>query len=82
MDRQILHKTWELKLGYSFSHFFLSLFLSFRTKFITYNAAGYDALDIEACDTRGILVSNTPSAVDAVSFLPYVFFFLKDKKKV
>ncbi|KAI7853496.1 2-hydroxyacid dehydrogenase [Circinella umbellata] len=38
-----------------------------KTKFITFHAAGYDGLDLEACDARGIRVSNTPSAVDAAT---------------
>ncbi|KAI9264400.1 D-isomer specific 2-hydroxyacid dehydrogenase [Phascolomyces articulosus] len=38
-----------------------------KTKFIAFHAAGYDGLDIEACNARGIRVSNTPSAVDAAT---------------
>ncbi|KAI9479548.1 D-isomer specific 2-hydroxyacid dehydrogenase [Zychaea mexicana] len=36
-------------------------------KLITYHAAGYDGLDVEACTARGIRVSNTPTAVDAAT---------------
>ncbi|ORY26044.1 2-hydroxyacid dehydrogenase [Naematelia encephala] len=33
-------------------------------KFICHNGAGYDQIDIDACTSRGIQVSNVPSAVD------------------
>ncbi|KAG8903654.1 hypothetical protein FRB99_002892 [Tulasnella sp. 403] len=33
-------------------------------KWIAHNGAGYDQIDFEACKKRGILVSNTPGAVD------------------
>ncbi|ORY97712.1 D-isomer specific 2-hydroxyacid dehydrogenase [Syncephalastrum racemosum] len=36
-------------------------------KFLCYNAAGYDFLDVNACAARGIYVSHTPSAVDAAT---------------
>ncbi|KAK1969659.1 D-isomer specific 2-hydroxyacid dehydrogenase [Colletotrichum sublineola] len=32
--------------------------------FICHNGAGYDQIDVKACTARGILVSNTPTAVD------------------
>lgn len=32
-------------------------------KVIGHNGAGYDQIDVEACTKRGILVSNTPTAV-------------------
>lgn len=32
-------------------------------KVIGHNGAGYDQIDIKACTSRGILVSNTPTAV-------------------
>ncbi|CDS03194.1 hypothetical protein LRAMOSA00596 [Lichtheimia ramosa] len=35
-----------------------------KLKYISWNAAGYDPVDIDACTARGIFVSNTPSAVD------------------
>jgi lactate dehydrogenase-like 2-hydroxyacid dehydrogenase len=38
-------------------------------KFICSNAAGYDAIDIHAAAKRGIYVSNTPGAVDSVSYI-------------
>ncbi|KAM7207135.1 hypothetical protein V8F20_002401, partial [Naviculisporaceae sp. PSN 640] len=33
-------------------------------RFLCHNGAGYDQIDIPACTARGILVSNTPTAVD------------------
>lgn len=33
-------------------------------KWIAHNGAGYDQIDVHACKTRGIIVSNTPGAVD------------------
>ncbi|KHO00619.1 glyoxylate reductase [Metarhizium album ARSEF 1941] len=33
-------------------------------KFICHNGAGYDQVDIQACTSRSIRVSNTPTAVD------------------
>ncbi|KDQ20001.1 hypothetical protein BOTBODRAFT_125531 [Botryobasidium botryosum FD-172 SS1] len=33
-------------------------------KWIAHNGAGYDQIDIAACKARGIIVSNTPGAVD------------------
>ncbi|KAI8146007.1 D-isomer specific 2-hydroxyacid dehydrogenase [Fennellomyces sp. T-0311] len=36
-------------------------------KFLCYNAAGYDGVDIDSCTARGIRVSNTPAAVDAAT---------------
>jgi lactate dehydrogenase-like 2-hydroxyacid dehydrogenase len=33
-------------------------------KFIAHNGAGYDQVDVNACTEHGILVSNTPTAVD------------------
>lgn len=38
----------------------------FRLKYLSWNAAGYDPVDIDACTARGIFVSHTPSAVDNV----------------
>ncbi|OAD73802.1 hypothetical protein PHYBLDRAFT_181365 [Phycomyces blakesleeanus NRRL 1555(-)] len=36
-------------------------------KFITFCAAGYDSIDVTACTARNIMVSNTPTAVDAAT---------------
>ncbi|TBU23809.1 D-isomer specific 2-hydroxyacid dehydrogenase [Dichomitus squalens] len=33
-------------------------------KWIAHNGAGYDQIDVHACKERGIIVSNTPGAVD------------------
>ncbi|ETW74903.1 hypothetical protein HETIRDRAFT_482706 [Heterobasidion irregulare TC 32-1] len=33
-------------------------------KWIAHNGAGYDQIDVVACKARGIIVSNTPGAVD------------------
>ncbi|KAI5819665.1 D-isomer specific 2-hydroxyacid dehydrogenase [Pyronema omphalodes] len=33
-------------------------------RFLCHNGAGYDQIDISACTSRGILVSNVPTAVD------------------
>lgn len=33
-------------------------------RFLCHSGAGYDQIDIPACTSRGILVSNTPTAVD------------------
>ncbi|KAF8306720.1 hypothetical protein DL93DRAFT_2088548 [Clavulina sp. PMI_390] len=33
-------------------------------KWIAHNGAGYDQVDVHACKARGILVTNTPGAVD------------------
>ncbi|KIK69048.1 hypothetical protein GYMLUDRAFT_213990 [Collybiopsis luxurians FD-317 M1] len=33
-------------------------------KWIAHNGAGYDQIDVQACKARGIIVSNTPGAVD------------------
>ncbi|KAI9318503.1 hydroxyacid dehydrogenase [Dichotomocladium elegans] len=36
-------------------------------KYLHYNAAGYDFVDVDACTARGIYISNTPGAVDAAT---------------
>jgi len=33
-------------------------------KWIAHNGAGYDQIDVQACKTKGVKVSNTPGAVD------------------
>ncbi|ODV91545.1 hypothetical protein CANCADRAFT_72592 [Tortispora caseinolytica NRRL Y-17796] len=33
-------------------------------KFIAHHGAGYDQIDVDACTAKGILVANTPTAVD------------------
>ncbi|KAI1504513.1 D-isomer specific 2-hydroxyacid dehydrogenase [Biscogniauxia marginata] len=33
-------------------------------RFVCHNGAGYDSVDVPACDARGVLVSNAPTAVD------------------
>ncbi|KAK4215292.1 D-isomer specific 2-hydroxyacid dehydrogenase [Rhypophila decipiens] len=38
--------------------------LSPSLRYICHNGAGYDQVDIQACTARGVLVSNTPTAVD------------------
>ncbi|TDL23062.1 2-hydroxyacid dehydrogenase [Rickenella mellea] len=38
--------------------------LSGSVKWIAHNGAGYDQIDIAACKSKGIIVSNTPGAVD------------------
>ncbi|GAW08830.1 2-hydroxyacid dehydrogenase [Lentinula edodes] len=36
-------------------------------KWIAHNGAGYDQIDVPACKAKGIIVSNTPGAVDDAS---------------
>lgn len=36
-------------------------------KSISHNGAGYDQIDVPSCTKRGIIVSNTPQAVDAAT---------------
>ncbi|KAJ6576834.1 hypothetical protein B0H10DRAFT_927751 [Mycena sp. CBHHK59/15] len=36
-------------------------------KWIAHNGAGYDQIDVMACKTKGIMLSNTPGAVDDAS---------------
>ncbi|THH20207.1 hypothetical protein EUX98_g8624 [Antrodiella citrinella] len=38
--------------------------LSTSVKWIAHNGAGYDQIDVQACKEKGIIVSNTPGAVD------------------
>jgi len=38
--------------------------LSTSVKWIAHNGAGYDQIDVQACKEKGIVVSNTPGAVD------------------
>ncbi|KAL8998522.1 MAG: hypothetical protein Q9169_002465 [Polycauliona sp. 2 TL-2023] len=44
--------------------------------FISHNGAGYDQIDALACANRGILVSNTPGAVDASTANTAVYLLL------
>ncbi|KAI0821357.1 D-isomer specific 2-hydroxyacid dehydrogenase [Irpex lacteus] len=38
--------------------------LAASVKWIAHNGAGYDQIDVAACKAKGIIVSNTPGAVD------------------
>ncbi|KAH8087857.1 D-isomer specific 2-hydroxyacid dehydrogenase [Cristinia sonorae] len=38
--------------------------LAGSVKWIAHNGAGYDQIDVQACKEKGIIVSNTPGAVD------------------
>ncbi|KAM7189515.1 D-isomer specific 2-hydroxyacid dehydrogenase, NAD binding domain containing protein [Rhypophila sp. PSN 637] len=50
--------------------------LSPSLRYICHNGAGYDQVDIQACTARGILVSNTPTAVDEATADMGIFLLL------
>ncbi|KAF2842297.1 hypothetical protein M501DRAFT_988535 [Patellaria atrata CBS 101060] len=45
-------------------------------KFVCHNGAGYDQVDVHACTSRNILVSNVPTAVDDATADVNVFLIL------
>ncbi|ODN75680.1 2-hydroxyacid dehydrogenase [Cryptococcus wingfieldii CBS 7118] len=45
-------------------------------KFIAHNGAGYDQIDIPACTTRNVQVSNVPTAVDGATADTAIFLIL------
>ena len=45
-------------------------------KYVAHNGAGYDNIDVAACTRRGILVSNTPTAVNAATADTGIFLML------
>ncbi|KAH7326332.1 D-isomer specific 2-hydroxyacid dehydrogenase [Stachybotrys elegans] len=45
-------------------------------KYISHNGAGYDTIDVDACTSRGIRVSNTPTAVDDATADITIFLLL------
>ncbi|PHH70320.1 hypothetical protein CDD82_7210 [Ophiocordyceps australis] len=45
-------------------------------RFICHNGAGYDQIDVPACTSKNIAVSNTPSAVDAATANTAMFLIL------
>ncbi|TYJ52847.1 hypothetical protein B9479_006527 [Cryptococcus floricola] len=45
-------------------------------KFIAHNGAGYDQIDIPACTTRKVQVSNVPTAVDGATADTAIFLIL------
>jgi glyoxylate reductase len=51
-------------------------------KFIVHNGAGYDNIDIGACDKRGIQVSNTPGAVSNATADIALFLMLGALRKL
>lgn len=50
-------------------------------KFIIHNGAGYDQIDTKACSENGILVSNTPQAVDSATADVAMFLLLGAMRK-
>lgn len=45
-------------------------------RFICHNGAGYDQVDVQACTTHGVCVSNTPTAVDDATADMGIFLLL------
>ncbi|KAK9241913.1 D-isomer specific 2-hydroxyacid dehydrogenase [Lipomyces tetrasporus] len=45
-------------------------------KFICHHGAGYDMIDVNACTRKGVLVSNTPGAVDGATADVNMFLIL------
>ncbi|RKF57859.1 putative 2-hydroxyacid dehydrogenase UNK4.10 [Erysiphe neolycopersici] len=51
-------------------------------KYICHNGAGYDNIDIEACSSRGIQVSNTPIAVNQATADITMFLLLGALRRI
>ncbi|EMD33110.1 hypothetical protein CERSUDRAFT_118165 [Gelatoporia subvermispora B] len=47
-----------------FDHEIIAALADAGVKWIAHNGAGYDQIDVHACKEKGIMVSNTPGAVD------------------